>query len=343
MVEVVAKALPRIGLGMAALGRPGYINLERGSILDQYEGQTTDAPTGRSIEFMREKANAVMSVLLEESRANNFLPWFDCARSYGLSEQFVGEFLRKNQVKPDQVVVSSKWGYTYVADWKVQLQEGLPHEIKDHSVENFLRQIEETRAFVGEYVDLYQVHSATFESGILTDSRVHDALASCKRENGWRIGLSVSGPNQGQILKEAMKIVATDGTRLFDSVQCTFNVLEQRPGHALLEAYNQGMDIIVKEGMANGRILKNEKFLKIAKNSGYPSDQLALACILAQPFHPRVLSGAITPEQLRSNVGALEVSKMLQTDKTDVLEEVLKECAMESEHYWAERSALAWN
>ena len=31
--------------------------------------------------------------------------------------------------------VSSKWGYTYVADWKVELEEGAPHEVKDHSLE----------------------------------------------------------------------------------------------------------------------------------------------------------------------------------------------------------------
>jgi aryl-alcohol dehydrogenase-like predicted oxidoreductase len=275
--------------------------------------------------------------------AARILPWFDCARSYGLSEKFVGEFLRSNRVKPDDVFVSSKWGYTYVAEWKVDLKDGLPHEVKDHSVENFLRQIEETKSFIGQYVDLYQVHSATFESGILTDSRVHEALAACKNDNGWMIGLSVSGPNQNDILREAMKINCSDGTRLFDSVQCTYNVLEQRPGEALLEAYNKGMDIIIKEGMANGRILKNEKFQNIAKNSGYPADQLALACILAQPFHPRVLSGAITPEQLSSNIKALELSRILQEEKRDLLTDVLAECVMDSEQYWKDRSALAWN
>ena len=26
-------------------------------------------------------------------------------------------------------------GYTYVADWKVELADGAPHEVKDHSLE----------------------------------------------------------------------------------------------------------------------------------------------------------------------------------------------------------------
>ena len=64
-----------------------------------------------------------------------YIPWLDCARSYGLSEKFVGDYLRVNNVSPEDVYVSSKWGYTYVADWNVELGEGEPHEIKDHSLE----------------------------------------------------------------------------------------------------------------------------------------------------------------------------------------------------------------
>ena len=64
-----------------------------------------------------------------------FVPWLDCARSYGLSEEFVGDYLRLNRIMPEDVYVSSKWGYTYVADWRVELGDGEPHEIKDHSLE----------------------------------------------------------------------------------------------------------------------------------------------------------------------------------------------------------------
>jgi len=331
---------------MAALGRPGYINLDRGSIFDgkACESSSSDDVQRRSIEQMQDQANTVMSTLMSESKANNMLPWFDCARSYGLSEKFVGEFLRANKVQPRDVFVSSKWGYTYVADWKVQLGSGEPHEVKDHSVENFLKQVEETKECIGEYLNLYQVHSATVESGILTDSRVHEALSSCKKENGWKIGLSVSGPTQDDVLREAMKITsASDGSRLFDSVQCTYNLLEQRPGQALLEAHNAGMDIIIKEGMANGRALKNEKVQKFASSSGYSADQLALACILAQPFQPRVLSGAVTPEQLSSNAKAVAISEKLKGEGKDLLDEIMKGCVMESELYWKDRSDLAWN
>lgn len=334
--------LPRFGLGMAALGRPGYINLSRTHVFDNTKSDMSDVQR-RSVESMQSKANEVMETLMTEcAKRGDVLPWFDCARSYGLSEKFVGDFLRSRSVKPDDVVVSSKWGYTYVADWRVELEAGAPHEVKDHSVDNFLKQIKETKEQVGEYVNVYQVHSATFESGILTDERVHQALASCKRDDGWSIGLSVSGPNQDEILREAMKIRAPDGTRLFDSVQCTYNLLEQRPGKALLEARNEGMDVIVKEGMANGRVLNNEAVKDYAKKTNWSADGLALACILAQPFEPRVLSGSVTPGQLSSNFEAVTIAETLKSD-SDLLDEIMKNCVMDSEQYWKDRSALAWN
>jgi len=221
------------------------------------------------------------------------------------------------------------------------LADGEPHEVKDHSVENFLKQVEETAEFLGDYVNLYQVHSATFESGILSDARAHEALRKCRKERGWALGLSVSGPNQNDVLRQAMTLVE-NGEPLFDSVQCTYNVLEQRPADALQEAHDAGMDIIIKEGLANGRALKSESIIKYAKQLGCQPDSLALGCVLAQPFEPRVLSGAVTAEQLESNFKALQVSKQLK-ENPELLSEIMNACVMKSEDYWSERSALAWN
>mmetsp|Transcript_23005 Transcript_23005/g.32210 ORF Transcript_23005/g.32210 Transcript_23005/m.32210 type:complete len:337 (-) Transcript_23005:38-1048(-) len=336
MVAISKPVLPRMGLGMAALGRPGYINLDRTDIFGKEE---------RTVETMQNQANKVMDKLFSISSSTTTTetrPWLDCARSYGLSEKFVGEYLRSKNITPDDVYVSSKWGYTYVADWNVQLDAGEPHEVKDHSVENFLKQVEETAQFLGEYVDLYQIHSATFESGVLTDPRVHEALAKCRKERGWSIGLSVSSPKQGDVLREAMKLKTPENEPLFDSVQCTYNVLEQRAGETLLEAHNAGLDVIIKEGFANGRIFSNDSVSKYSTKLQCEPDQLALGCILAQPFEPRVLSGAVTESQLESNYKALQVSETLKGDQT-LLKEIMDSCLMPSENYWSERSALTWN
>jgi len=102
------------------------------------------------------------------------------------------------------------------------------------------------------------------------------------------------------------------------------------------------MDIIIKEGLANGRTLRNDSIANYAKKLNCNADSLALGCILAQPFQPRVLSGAVTPEQLESNFKAGEISKTLKADPA-LLEAIMKDCIMESEAYWTDRSNLAWN
>ena len=193
---------------------------------------------------------------------------------------------------------------------------------------------------LGEYLNLYQIHSATFESGVLENEEVHKALHQCREKNGISIGLSVSSPMQDEVIRKAMTL-EVDGTKLFDSVQCTFNLLEQRPASCLLEAHEAGMDIIIKEGMANGRVLQNPIVQEYCELS-YSPDQLALACILAQPFQPRVLSGAVTQEQLESNLEAEGLAKRLRANPV-ILAEIMDQTKMDSEVYWSDRSALAWN
>ena len=70
---------PRLGVGMAALGRPGYINL----------GHDQDLPA-KDVEAMRVQAHEVLD---EAYRLG--LRYIDCARSYGLSEEFVASWLAK--------------------------------------------------------------------------------------------------------------------------------------------------------------------------------------------------------------------------------------------------------
>ncbi|KAL7448647.1 hypothetical protein ACHAWC_000801 [Mediolabrus comicus] len=142
----------RVGLGLAALGRPGYINLQRDSHL-----------TSRSMDELFYQSRSLSNRQNNDSGEEKLIPWLDCARSYE---------------------------YTYVADWNVELGDGEPHEVKDHSLANFLKQVQETSEHIGDYVKLYQVHSATFDSGILTNKDVHEALHKCREEKGWSIGLS---------------------------------------------------------------------------------------------------------------------------------------------------------
>ena len=97
-LELAARlqAAPRIGLGMAALGRPGYINL----------GHDEDLPA-KDVEAMRAQAHEVLDEAYKLG-----VRYFDCARSYGLSEEFVASWLAQKPADVvDSVVIGSKWGY----------------------------------------------------------------------------------------------------------------------------------------------------------------------------------------------------------------------------------------
>src|SRR5262249_59983081 len=99
---------------------------------------------------------------------------------------------------------------------------------------------------------LSQIPSATLDSGVLNDPDVLGELARLKVD-GVRVGLSLSGPRQGETLRRALA-VAVDGVRLFDCVQATWNLLERSAGPALAEARAAGVGVVIKEALANGRL-----------------------------------------------------------------------------------------
>ena len=105
---------------------------------------------------------------------------------------------------------------------------------------------------LGRHLDLYQVHSATLDSGLFEQPALLSALAGL-REQGIAVGLSVSGPAQGETIRRALA-VEIDGRPLFQSVQTTWNLLERSAGVALAEAKAAGWLVIVKEALANGRL-----------------------------------------------------------------------------------------
>ena len=123
------------------------------------------------------------------------------------------------------------------------------------------KQWSESVSLLNGYIDLYQIHSATKESGILENNDVLEELARLRRQ-GIRIGLSLTGPGQGEVLRKAMEIVF-DGSRLFECVQATWNLLEQSAGPALAEAHAAGIGIIVKEVLANGRFKDEADSLRL--------------------------------------------------------------------------------
>ncbi len=317
-------AVTRLGLGLAALGRPGYINLGHGADLNH----AYDAAA------MQTHAHHVL-----DAAWNLGIRSFDAARSYGQAEKFLGTWLTARHIDPTQVTVSSKWGYTYTADWQVQAEK---HEVKEHSLAVLQRQMGESRALLGNYLKLYQIHSATLESGVLENQAVLDELARL-RDGGLHLGLSLSGPQQAATLEKALTI-RYSGELLFAAAQITFNLLETSINAAATEAHTAGMGIIIKEALANGRLTSRNddpafasqrtQLETLAAAHRTTLDALSLAFVLAQPWVDVVLSGATTTEQIQSNAAALD----LHLSPAD-----FPTLAEPPTHYWATRSQLAWN
>lgn len=304
----------RIGLGLAAVGRPGYITL----------GRDADLPAARTVEALRERTRA----LLDDAYAAG-IRYVDVARSYGRSEEFLAAWLR-GRPDADDVVIGSKWGYTYTAGWRVQAEK---HEVKDHGTATFDRQLAETRALLGARLDLYQIHSVTPESPIFTDRELHDRLARLSGE-GVTIGLSTSGPHQAAAIRTALDL------GIFRSVQATWNPLEPSAGPALAEAHAAGCQIIVKEAVANGRLARRVTgpavVADLADALETTPDAVALAAALHQPWSTVVLSGAATTAQLAANLRAATLT--LEPGHLARLAEI----AEPSEQYWQTRAGLPW-
>jgi aryl-alcohol dehydrogenase-like predicted oxidoreductase len=308
-----------LGLGLAAVGRPGYINL----------GRDHDLGADRGVEALRARTHALLDAAYAQG-----VRYVDVARSYGRSEEFLADWLN---ARPDigDIVIGSKWGYTYTADWTTDAER---HEVKDHSVRTYERQRAETAALLGDRLDLYQIHSVTPDSPALTDKELHARLAEAAAQ-GITVGFSTSGPAQAEAVRAALA-VTVDGEPLFRTVQSTYNALETSAAGALAEAHDAGLTVIVKEAMANGRLAgpyAPDALKAVAEETSLGCDAVALALVLRQPWAGVVLSGAATLTQLASNLHAAVVD--LDEDQLARLAALVEEPHV----YWDRRAQLPWH
>ena len=177
---------------------------------------------------------------------------------------------------------------------------------------------------------------------MLEDTAVLDALGEV-RDGGLVVGLSVSGPRQGEVIRRALD-VTVGGRPLFATVQATWNLLEPSAGAALADAHGRGVGVLVKEALANGRLTDravievgtSARLAQWARRRETPVEHLALAAAAAQPWADVVLSGAVSVAQLHANLEAL------RRPFTDEDDDEIAALASAPEAYWQGRSALPW-
>ena len=313
----------KLGLGTAALGRPQYINIRTKNI------QKTDLDAFRKHSFS----------VLEEAYALG-MRYFDTAPGYGLAEALVLEWL---QTKNDPTIeIATKWGYTYTANFD---KNAIIHEVKEHSLAKLNAQWDFSKQLL-PYLKVYQIHSATIETGVLENFKVLERLASLKKEHNLKIGLTTTGKNQAEVIKKALNITV-DGASLFDLFQVTYNFLDQSLLEIIEEIIHENKSIIIKEALANGRVFRNESYPYynkmyevlegISKKHNVGVDAISLKYCEQTVPNSIVLSGASTNVQLKQNL-------QLNTFSLSHNEiELLNSFKIAPEFYWKERKQLIWN
>lgn len=313
----------QIGLGTAAIGRPSYINIRQ-----------------KKLAFESKASLVAKGLQVLDTAYDLGVRFFDTAPGYGMAEQLIIDWVNSKSDK--DIKIATKWGYTYVADFK---QDAKTHEVKEHSLSKLNEQWKVSKVLL-PYLKIYQIHSATLETGVLKNQAILKQLLTLKQEHAIEIGITVSGANQLEILKIALDL-EVDGQQVFDVFQVTYNIFDQSLGAIAQEMVAQNKKLIIKEALSNGRIFPNEKYPhysnayktlhQLAMKYGVGVDAVALRfCLDSLPIY-KVLSGAATETQLIQNLKALD----FKLEKEEL--EIMKTFAVQPETYWAERKRLAWN
>lgn len=310
----------KIGLGTAAIGRPHYINIRQDKVqdcsLEEFQQQGLD---------------------LVKHAYDLGIRYFDTAPGYGLAEQ-----LLLNWDKPMDAEIATKWGYTYTANFDLN---AVVHEVKEHSINKLKEQWKYSQALLPQLTS-YQIHSATFETGVLENELVLNFLEELKQSLGLKIGLTTTGSNQLEVAKKALDVYI-NGAPLFDLFQVTYNIFDQSLLELMPDLAQSKNRIVVKEALANGRVFPTDQFqhyqaaykelTQLATKYSVGVDAIALRfCIDSIPSFV-VLSGAATKGHLIDNLKALDF-KLEQVEIN-----TLKNLAVSREDYWSERKTLPWN
>ena len=311
-----------LGLGTAAIGRPMYINI-----------RDSQPEPGFSMAAFKKKALDVLEAAYQKG-----VRFYDTAPGYGLAESVLIDWLKEKN--DPGIKVSTKWGIRYLADFD---PEAKVHEHKEHSIERLDNQWTVSKKLL-PYLDIYQIHSATFESGVLDNREILSRLYDLKQQYHIKIGLSTTGVEQVEVLKKAFDIEVNQ-VALFDSFQSTFNLLDQSV--SAIQSALKERQFIIKEALGNGRLMPkylsahyreaNDYLKKMKDKYGVGQDAIALGFCMQSFPRSICLSGANNTEQLMANAKAC----LVEFNQEEM--EQLRRFSIPVDRYWSQRKLLPWN
>ena len=253
----------------------------------------------------------------------------------GVAESIVGRWRQTNSVPRDRIIIATKVRGNMGGGPE---DEGLSRSHIQKSVENSLRRLQT------DYLDIYQAHWPDEKTPIEETLRAFDELV--KQGKVRHIGASNFAAWE---LMQALWNSDRNGLARFDSLQPHYNLVHRQEFERELAAVCKTYEIGVipysplAGGFLTGKYRRNltpnsaraggvkryfnernwaliDQMDSLAKQKGASVSQVALAWLLADPLITSPIIGANSPEQLRDNLGAVDVH--LTLDEKSALDQV---------------------
>lgn len=198
-----------------------------------FGGVEIGIPYGVGVNNQIQMPDEVRAIELLQESLDNGINFFDTARLYGRSEEFIGKAFKG---KRKSVVISTKCTHLRTDNNK-QLPGG--KELR-RIIDNSLR--ESLSALETDYIDVYMLHNADLE--ILERQEIGETFCRYRAEGFARaIGVST------YTIEETRKAIEV-GT--WDVIQLPFNLMDQRQGRFFDLGRQRGTGIVIRSVLLRG-------------------------------------------------------------------------------------------
>jgi aryl-alcohol dehydrogenase-like predicted oxidoreductase len=178
-----------------------------------------------------DKSDAEAVGMMREALDAHGVTFFDAADAYGngRAERQIAEAFRGRR---SEIVIGTKVGYDIYDEAALAARRG-QSELPMRTDRDFLRRSVERclERLETDYIDVLQIHNAKMEH--VRDPALWDTLRELQREGKIRAWGAAFGPAIGW-LYETVELVEREPD--INTIQMIWNVLEQHPGSAMIEA-----------------------------------------------------------------------------------------------------------
>jgi aryl-alcohol dehydrogenase-like predicted oxidoreductase len=248
----------------------------------------------------------------------------------GIAEQIIGRWMKQNSIAREKIVIATKVRGNMGGGSE---DEGLSRKHILAAVENSLRRLQT------DYLDLYQAHWPDPKTPVEETMRAFDELV----KQGKVRSVGASNYSAWELMQALWDSDRNDLFR-FDSLQPHYNLVHrdefERELSAVCKTYHLGVipysplaggfltgkyrrNLVPISARAGGakRYFNERNWIlldlmdTLAKQKGASLSQIALAWLLADPLISSPIIGANSIEQLKDNLGALDV-RLTPAEKT---------------------------